>query len=357
MQDKDHEAVLNAGNSDLLTEDDLALIHALQLRPRAGWTELGHALGVDPVTVARRWQRLTARGAAWVGVSPGPRLFERVCLAYLRIECAAGHTGAVAAELARHPHLVTLERAAGPHHILATAGTADLAAMSHYTLDVLPGLPHVTAVRADLITHLFTEGGDWRIDALDPQQRTRLAAPAVPRSAARDRGRLTDGDRALLGVLAEDGRAAYATLAARLGVGPATVKRRIEELTRLGLFRFRCDFARPLGGWPVAVTFWASAPAERLHEIGGALVRLPQTRNCAAVTGAHNLVLQASLHSVGDVLRFETEIAAAHPDLVVGMRVVTLRHDKLLGRVLDPLGRSLATVAPDIWRAPGLSAG
>nr|WP_309234565.1 AsnC family transcriptional regulator [Nocardia sp. XZ_19_385] len=247
---------------DLLTEDELALIHALQLRPRASWAELGHALGVDPVTVARRWQRLAGRGAAWVGVSPGPRLFDQVCLAYLRIDCVAGQVGSVVEELAKHPHLVTLERAAGPHHILATAGAADLAAMSRYTLDVLPALPHVTAVRADLITHMFTEGGDWRIDALDPEQRTRLAAPAAQPPSKRDRSRLTDQDRALLDALAHDGRASYSALAAQLGTGTAVVKRRLEELTRLGLFRFRCDFARPLGGWPVAVTFWATAPAD-----------------------------------------------------------------------------------------------
>jgi hypothetical protein len=34
----------------LLTEDEPALVSALQLRPRASWTELGRALGVDPVT-------------------------------------------------------------------------------------------------------------------------------------------------------------------------------------------------------------------------------------------------------------------------------------------------------------------
>ncbi|MDH6109724.1 DNA-binding Lrp family transcriptional regulator [Kitasatospora sp. MAP12-15] len=54
----------------ILSEDDLALINALQLRPRASWTVLGAALGVDPVTVARRWNRLARRGEAWGGGAP-----------------------------------------------------------------------------------------------------------------------------------------------------------------------------------------------------------------------------------------------------------------------------------------------
>ncbi|MBL1078237.1 Lrp/AsnC family transcriptional regulator [Nocardia sp. 2] len=339
-------------HAELLSEDELVLIHALQLRPRASWAELGHALGVDPVTAARRWQRLRARDEAWVGISPGPKLFDHLCAAYLHIDCTAGRTGSVAQELAEHPHMLTIERAAGAHQILATVATRDLAAMSRYTLDILPALPHITGVHSRLITHMFTEGGDWRIDALAPGQRTRLAAPPAAPTPPRDRTRVTDADRALLGLLARDGRATHAALAAALGVSAATVKRRMDELTRLGLLRFRCDFARPLGGWPVAVTFWATAPAVDLRRIGHALVALPQTRNCAAVSGTHNLALQASLHSVADVLRFETQLATDHPELRITERAVTLRHDKLLGRVLDPLGRSLAVVAPDVWSDP-----
>ncbi|MFI6866074.1 Lrp/AsnC family transcriptional regulator [Nocardia sp. NPDC050406] len=339
-------------NDELLSEDDLALIHALQLRPRAAWVELGRALGVDPVTVARRWQRLERRGAAWVAMSPGPRLLERICVAYLDIACAAGESASVVAELARHPHMLTLERA-GSHQILATVATGDLAAMSRYTLDVLPAVPHLAGVRAHLVTHMFTEGGDWRIDALAPDQRVQLTTPAARPPSSRDRGRVTDGDRALIAALARDGRASYAALATVLGTGTASVKRRIHELTGLGLLRFRCDFARPLGGWPVAVTFWANAPAAELRRIGHALVALPQTRNCAAISGPRNLVVQASLHSVHDVLRFESQLAADHPELRIAERVVTLRHEKLLGRLLDPLGRSVAVVAPDIWQDPG----
>ncbi|NNH74867.1 Lrp/AsnC family transcriptional regulator [Nocardia uniformis] len=341
-------------NSELLSEDELALIHALQLRPRASWTELGSALDVDPVTAARRWQRLNRRGAAWVGMSPGPRLLERVCVAYLELDCAAGKSATVIADLATHPHMLTLERAAGTHQILATVATDDLAAMSRYTLDILPAVPHLTTVRAHLVTHMFTEGGDWRIDALAPEQRTQLTTPSA-RPSARDRGRVTDHDRVLIAALAHDGRASYAALATTLGTGTATVKRRIDELTRLGLLRFRCDFARPLGGWPVAVTFWATAPAADLERIGHALVALPQTRNCAAISGPHNLILQASLHAVSDVLRFETQLATDHPELHVTERVVTLRHEKLLGRILDPQGRSISVVTPDIWSEPGLA--
>lgn len=333
-----------------LSEEDLALIHALQLSPRASWAELGGVLEVDPVTVARRWQRLRDRGDAWVGVSPGPAIYDDVCAAYIDIDCATGETATVVRTLAAHPHMLTLERSGNSNRIFATVGTGNLSQMATYTLDVLPALPHVVAVKTQIVTHWFAEGGSWRIDALAPDQRDRLRNPISPAAPDRHRRRLTDLDRAMLGHLSHDGRASHQALAAALGISGSTAKRRVDELTRLGLLAFRCDFARPLGGWPVSVTYWATAPAAALPEIGYALIRLPQTRNCAAVSGTHNLVVQASLHSVAEVTRFENQMATMHPDLAITERVITLRHEKLLGRILDAHGRSRVIVPPDIWR-------
>jgi DNA-binding Lrp family transcriptional regulator len=335
----------------LLGEDELALIHALQLRPRATWTDLGRALGVDPVTAARRWSRLAERGEAWVSFSPGPRLFEQVCAAFVDIDCAAGAAAAVARALTGHPHVLTLERAAGTHELLATVATGDLAAMSRYTLDVLPTVPGITAVQARIVTHMFTEGGRWRIAALAPAQRAQLTTPAHPAAVQHTR-EITAFDRSLMTQLACDGRASHRALADALATSASTVKRRLDQLTRLGLLRFRCDFARPLGGWPVAVTFWATVPPADLPDIGHALIRLAETRNCAAISGPHNLILQASLHSVEDVLRFEHQLATAHPSIDIADRVITLRHDKLLGHILDPYGRSVDVVTPDVWSDP-----
>ncbi|MGW2933168.1 Lrp/AsnC family transcriptional regulator [Streptomyces sp. NPDC001156] len=185
-------------------------------------------------------------------------------------------------------------------------------------------------------------------------QRAQLTEPPSARTPAGAAGEITPFDRALAVRLAHDGRAPYQTLANDLGVSLSTAKRRIEQLSRRGLLRFRCDFARPLGGWPVAVTFWAKVPPTDLPEIGRALIRLPETRNCAAVNGPHNLILQASLHSVSDVLRLEAQFATAHPSFEILDRVITLRQDKLLGHLPDPHGRSIGVVPPDLWAEPAI---
>ncbi|MFD0392311.1 AsnC family transcriptional regulator [Streptomyces nogalater] len=189
--------------------------------------------------------------------------------------------------------MLTLERAAADHDILATVATADLPALSRYTLDLLPRIPGVTAVRARIVTHLFTEGGRWRIAALDPGQRTRLTAPPAARPPRRGHREITAFDRAVLSRLAHDGRASYQSLATGLGVSLSTVRRRIEQLVRLDLLRFRCDFARPSAAGP------SPSPSGRRSADRPPRGRprprpRPETRNCAAITGPCNLVLQVA---------------------------------------------------------------
>ncbi|MEU3528975.1 Lrp/AsnC ligand binding domain-containing protein [Streptomyces sp. NPDC038707] len=178
-----------------LSEDGLALVHALRLRPRASWTELGRVPGMDPVTVARRFRRLAAHGTAWAGLSPGPRLLDRLRLAFAEIDCAPGTTARTAGTLAAHPRMVTIERAAADHDILATVATADLPALSRHTLDVLPRVPGVTAARARIVTHMFTGGGRRRIAALDPGQSSRLTAPPTAGPPRRGHREITAFDR------------------------------------------------------------------------------------------------------------------------------------------------------------------
>jgi DNA-binding Lrp family transcriptional regulator len=45
------------------TDDDRLLIGALQVAPRAPWSDIGQVLGVSAVTASRRWDRISAAGA------------------------------------------------------------------------------------------------------------------------------------------------------------------------------------------------------------------------------------------------------------------------------------------------------
>ena len=55
---------------------------------------------------------------------------------------------------------------------------------------------------------------------------------------------------------------------------------------------------------------------------------------------------------MSDLSPLEAEIMARIPDVQVNDRLLTLRHLKLMGQVLDDSGRAQRYVPMDIWREP-----
>src|SRR5690606_4785018 len=55
---------------EVLPEVDLAIVHALQVAPRASWQRIGAVIGLDPATAARRWARLEEQRVAWLTIWP-----------------------------------------------------------------------------------------------------------------------------------------------------------------------------------------------------------------------------------------------------------------------------------------------
>ena len=95
-------------------ELDLAIVNCLQLQPRASWTLVGEALDVDPVTVARRWQRLSSAGIAWVSGRATGQGRPESCLAVVELSCSAAQTLAIAERVTELPHVLSVEHTSGP---------------------------------------------------------------------------------------------------------------------------------------------------------------------------------------------------------------------------------------------------
>lgn len=250
------------GTEVTVDELDLALVNALQLRPRAPWSLLGQTLGISPVTAARRWRRLSEAGIAWVTAYGLPHPEDRGCVAYLDLDCAPDRIGRIADELAEDPHVMSIEHFSQGCDLVVTAAFTDLAAVSRYTAERLGRLPGVDAVRVHLATGFYAEGIRWRLDSLDPAQRVELhddhlAGNGKPFAA---RAEVREEDRELLIRLGVDGRLDQAGLAAATGLSPSTLRRRLDRLAASDAIRFRCEIAARDAGRPVLATFRADLP-------------------------------------------------------------------------------------------------
>ncbi|MFD0855578.1 hypothetical protein ACFQ07_25275, partial [Actinomadura adrarensis] len=115
----------------------------------------------------------------------------------------------------------------------------------------------------------------------------------------------------------------------------------------------RCEVSRSTSGAPVEATMWIDVPPARLTATARELAALPQTRMCAAVVGGSNLALTLWLRSVEELQPLEMEMSRRAPRTSITERTLTLRHLKLMGRVLDTEGRAARAVPLDIWQDPG----
>jgi DNA-binding Lrp family transcriptional regulator len=329
-------------------ETDLELIDAMQLNPRASWKDLGHVLGIDPVTVSRRWQRLEEAGEAWVTVALGPRQLHTMSMAFLELSCEPGAASEVGAALSAEPHMISLQHVAGSYDLWGIVLAPQLTDLSDYLLRRLPRHQGVTRVRTHVATRVYDASGRWRLRVLNRDQ-VRQLSPRLPVDRAGARS-LEPADRELFVALSTDGRRSYRDLEGSLGINARTVQRRLGRLLAGGDIAFRCDLARSRAGWHAGAVLWLSLPDDRLDATGRRLLEWPQTRTCAAVTGASNMLLTVGLHALSDLHELVTRIRTEFPYAVITDRTTTLRQIKLYGRLLDPAGRCAPTAVPvDPW--------
>ncbi|MFF1690918.1 Lrp/AsnC family transcriptional regulator [Streptomyces sp. NPDC058254] len=331
------------------SELDLALVNALQLRPRASWSELSPLLGVTASTLARRWDRLTRAGLAWVYAAPGREFTRNRCTAFVLLRCRPQERSRLIARLIALPEAVTIEvTAPGSCDLLLDVLAPDLASLSRFLTQELDQLPGIESVSALLATSLYVEGSRWRLRSLDPSQLTAL----VSHNAAQEPVRgleLDPVDRALLGELVHDGRLGLAELAERTDTSAPTVRRRLRRLTDSAVLTFRCDIASALAGHPVPVSLLGRIPARDIGTVHRTLAALPECRLVAAVTGSANIFATLWVHDLGDIQRRETALCARLPTLTVTDRVVGLHTVKRMGHLLDEEGRRVGVQPISPW--------
>lgn len=294
------------------------IVAALQLNGRASWRTVASALGSSESTVTRRGQQLlTDRVVAVTGVLDHLRCGLGISI-YLRLRARPGRALDVARALAEHPQ---------PRFVAVMTGSCDVAAEvvvgSHHeimqVIDEIKGVDDVVETESMVVIRKFSAFEEWDPGSLDGHAVDVLRASAeVIDYAHRDwtePEQLTDQEFAIARVLAENGRATYATIANRVGTSESTVARRVESLVRRGCLRFRTVFESPVVGYDVEYLLWLAVDPAHIDEVGERLAKHPATRYVAASTGRHNLILQGVLPGYGDLYPYTTEVIGQLPGL------------------------------------------
>ena len=335
-----------------LSEEDLALINALQIAPRLSWADAAEVLGVHATTLAARWERLRSAGASWVTahLMGDP---QQMCLAFVDVECEMHRRDDVTEALAAVPEIVTVEEAASNRDLMLTAITQSLEEFGTAVAARLKDIDGLVKYQTALCTRLHTGGYSWRLNVLDRAQVAALRAKAGPEAAGSApplslREPLPASHLDLLPFLARDGRATAADIARALGRHPATVQRQLNRVLASRVLSFRCEIAQKYSGFPVTCQWFANVPPGQ-HDAAAAELRgFRNVRLAASTTGRTNFVIIMWLQSVADVLTEELALQQRIPGIELVESVVMLSSVKRVGWMLNPDSTATGAVVPSV---------
>ncbi|WP_406237084.1 AsnC family transcriptional regulator [Nocardia sp. NBC_01009] len=319
------------------TADDLdrRLIHALQLDSRASFSRIAEVLGVSDQTIARRYQRMRAQDQLRIVGSP-PANFVAHGRWLLRLRCVPGAAPSVAAALADRLDTAWVQITSGGTEILCITRARSQDESEHLLLDKLPRRGRVVTIAAYSVLHTYY-GSPQRIrslNALTPHEIEQLSITQAPEID--DVPNVDPGDQRLLDVLARDGRATQAEIAAATGWSQSTVGRRLDCLQATGLLHYYAEFDLPYVGLHTAARLWITVAPGELVATGQALAEHPEIVFVAATTGPTNLAAQVVCRNSRELYRYLTERIA--PLKAIGHLETALiaQNVKRVGAILDP---------------------
>lgn len=321
---------------DGLTSADLRLIQALQVVPRASWARIGAVLGCDPVTAARRWERLRDGGYAWVTAYDVPR---GLVVGLVELTCTPGTVLDVATQVGEDKEAFTIDITAGGRDLLATVALPDEEKLGDYLLTRLGPVPGVVGSRTHVFTRIVGDARSWRLRVLGPDELAALEA--IPHPSTRARVALSSEEfDAVLSALADDGRIRASELAERLGIGVDRARTQLNAVLATESVTVRTEVARRHSGSPAYAWFFLRVPARSMDRVLRRLSTLRDVRLLATSVGTCNIVLAMWLAGLEDVQRVEAVIEQSEPEVTVVDRSLVLRTVKHLGRPLTASGRS-----------------
>ena len=336
---------------------DLQIIHALQLRPRAPFSRIAAATGASEQTVARRYRRLRGDGVIRViGLVDSRRVGQNDWV--VRVQVRPGSAAPLAEALARRDDVAWVTLSAAGSEVVCSVRSRSQEQRDELLLRRLPSTAPVLGISAHAVLHRFAGSeADWlgygslltagQIERLgDPPDRLPGSglppAPQPPDSGPP--ASLEPGDQPMLDLLAADGRAGYAALAAATGWTQSRVARRLDTLQRHGIVYFDVDVATRMLGFATTAYLWLTVEPARLGELGEELASHPEVPFAAAVSGAFNLLASVVCRDIEALYQYVSRRIGA----LGGVRQIEtspeLRRVKQAGSLMD--GPRLADPPP-----------
>ncbi|MGW9121571.1 Lrp/AsnC family transcriptional regulator [Streptomyces sp. NPDC055663] len=320
--------------------DDVRIIRALQVAPRASFAALAGVLGLPEGSVKRRYRRLCAEGVIRVAgvVDPGALGQSRWLV---RLRCRPGAVSAIADALAGREDVNWVVLSATGCEITCATQSRTREQREDLLGRRLPRTAAVLDIEVFALLRVFL-GGRSQWDALrgvlSPEQEAWLGgtdsafveAPVLTREPVR----LTAEEERILDALAADGRAGLVDLAAAADSTPGRVSRRLRALLRRRVVHIDVEIAAAALGRHAQAHLWLRVHPSAVKDVGRALAREPEIAFAAAVSGPCNIHAVAHCRDLDDLFEFTTDRIGSLAGLQSMEVVPVLQHVKQAGTLL-----------------------
>ncbi|WP_197321115.1 Lrp/AsnC family transcriptional regulator [Saccharomonospora sp. NB11] len=273
--------------SESLDAEDLDLVAALQVAPRAPLSRLSEVLGWSSSTVSRRLARLeSARLLRVIGQLDWP-ITGRGNPWHVWVDTAPGESDKVASALAELPQTQFVATTTGRADVFCTMQPGhddDLPAL----LDRVPSLDGVRSTHTELVLRGVTKADSWRLPRLTDEQVSALTTDNVDKLD--EPLELDDDMWATLRLLRGNGRMSTAQVARELGVGQSTAYRMVQALLRRGIVRPRVEIEPNFLGYSLEAIVALTVTPPAIKPVAEALADHRSARYVTIVAGSSSVV-------------------------------------------------------------------
>lgn len=313
------------GSNGELTDLDRKLIAALQTDGRTAYSALAASLGVSEGTVQRRTQQLIDQGYFKIVGAVDPLRTGPGHAVVVALQCDPQAMHQVADTVAAIPEIRFLTMVTGAYDIVCEMVTFDRQSATEILIGELGAIPGIRKVNTSWVLETYKTNFRWDVP---PASASGRAAPISDWNRSRGAERLVvdDLDQDIVHLLAENGRANYAQMAADLEVTISTVRRRTLRLLQSG-YVMVVALGNPFRlGFEEVVLLWLKVELARTAEVIHALEREPAIRYLSRVAGGADILAEAFFPHRDDLLAFLDGPLAA----IAGIREVALSFELLI---------------------------
>jgi len=282
---------------------DKKLLAELQNKGFQKATSLAHVLDVSERTIRRRISEMKSKGVIKIVALPNPVLFGYRAWAKVGIRVESGSSYHVVSQLVAHPAVYFVAYAIGAFDIIIAVHFHTMDRLAHFANSEL------TAIRGILNTETMPlihprkyYHFSWQAPVCEETKSG--CEHYLDVTASREHYHVDETDRAILGILREDGLTRLATLKSRLGIGENTIRKRIKNMLNNGLFRIEVVPNTEVLEDEAWATMGITINLQSAHTVLDTVIKHPAVYLASVSLGRFNLVIAVRFHTIDLLYQF-----------------------------------------------------